>query len=410
MRPNPHLRYAPGRWGQVGSLEADAREWLNDVLGEHASSPPAASPLESGQGEAPRQELPRLLARMGELRATDLHLAPGEPPCVRVDGALARVPGEASLDVTTVWALLQPFLDERRRARIRADGGADFAFEGAGGERYRCNVFLRRGHLAAAIRRLPASPPPIKELGLPPVVEALARTPRGLVLVTGSTGSGKSTTLAAMVDLLNASRPLHIVTIEDPIEYVHHNRRSLVQQREVGDDAPSFAEAMRQVLRQDPDVILVGEMRDTETIATALTAAETGHLVLATLHTRDAPGAVHRIVDAFEPAQQDQVRHQISVSLQGVVSQLLLPRADQPGRVLATEVLVGTTAVRSMIREQKVHQLRSVMQAGGAAGMQLMEQALARLVNDGRVDLEVALSQAPAPEELRGLLRREPGR
>jgi twitching motility protein PilT len=401
----------------VGSLDADAQEWLDDLLGGHppepadgeprSGHPAGGSPLPSGVGEPPRHDLHRLLGRMAELRATDIHLTPGEPPCVRIDGALGRLPGEASLDTTTVWALLQPHLDDRRRARISSEGGADFALEQATGERFRCNLFLRGGQLAAAIRRLPATIPSMGELGLPPIVTNLANAPRGLVLVTGSTGSGKSTTLAAIVDLLNATRPLHILTVEDPIEYVHHNRTAIVQQREIGEDAPSFADAMRQVLRQDPDVILVGEMRDTETIRTALTAAETGHLVLATLHTRDAPGAIHRIVDAFEPAQQDQVRHQISVSLQGVVSQLLLPRADRPGRVLATEVLVGSTAVRSMIREQKVHQLRSVMQGSGASGMQLMEQSLARLVNSAQVDLDVALSQANAPEELRGLLRRD---
>jgi twitching motility protein PilT len=390
----------------VGSLEVDAQQWLNDVLGETPPVAPDTSPLPAGGPETGTRDLERLLGLMVELRASDLHLTPGQPPCMRVDGALTRLPGEASLDKTTVWALLHPYLDERRRARIRDEGGVDFAFGGTTGERYRCNLFLRSGQLIGAIRRLPATIPAIEELGLPPIVGALARSPRGLVLVTGSTGSGKSTTLAAIVDVLNATRPLHIVTIEDPVEYIHHHRMSLVHQREIGEDAPTFAEAMRQVLRQDPDVILVGEMRDTETIRTALTAAETGHLVLATLHTRDAPGAIHRIVDAFEPAQQDQVRHQISVSLQGVISQLLLPRSDRPGRVLAAEVLVGTSAVRSMIREQKVHQLRSVMQGSGNAGMQLMEQSLARLVNDGRVDLEVAMSQANAPEELRGLLRR----
>jgi twitching motility protein PilT len=394
----------------VGYLEADAQEWLNDVLGDTAGASAGVSPLPAASAGPGNHDLGRLLDLMVHRRATDLHLTPGQPPFMRIDGSLMRAPGELALDATTVWALLQPFLDDRRRARIRDDGGVDFAFDGSAGERFRCNASLRHGQLVAAMRRLPATIPPFDELGLPAVVEALARSPRGLVLVTGSTGSGKSTTLAAIVDLLNTTSPLHIVTIEDPVEYVHHHRMALVHQREIGDDAPTFADAMRQVLRQDPDVILVGEMRDTETIRTALTAAETGHLVLATLHTRDAPGAIHRIVDAFEPAQQDQVRHQVSISLQGVISQLLLPRIDRPGRVLATEVLVGTSAVRSMIREQKVHQLRSVMQNSGNVGMHLMEQSLARLVNEGRVDLELATSQANSPDELRGLLRRNVAR
>jgi twitching motility protein PilT len=254
------------------------------------------------------------------------------------------------------------------------------------------------------MRAIPSEIQSLEELGMPPVVREFAELPRGLVLVTGATGSGKSTTLAALIDDINTNRPVHIVTVEDPIEFMHRHKRAIVNQREVGADTPTFASALRHVLRQDPDVILVGEMRDLETMSTALTAAETGHLVFATLHTQDAPGSIERVIDVFPPHQQQQVRVQIAESLAGVVSQQLLPTIDGNGRVAAVEVLVAIPAIRNMIREGKVHQIKSAMQAGGRHGMQTMDRSLAGLVKSGKVDLKLATERAQNVDELMNLL------
>jgi twitching motility protein PilT len=268
------------------------------------------------------------------------------------------------------------------------------------------NVYLQRDAIGAALRLIPYEIRSLEQLGMPANLAELARLPRGLVLVTGPTGSGKSTTLAAMLDIVNQERPVHIMTVEDPIEYLHQHKTSLVNQREVGADTKSFSEALKHVLRQDPDVILVGEMRDLETISTAVTAAETGHLVFATLHTQDAPQTIDRIIDAFPPYQQQQVRVQLSTTLQGVITQQLLQTWDGKGRVCASEVMIATPAIRNLIREGKVHQIYSSMQAGGRYGMRTMDQALATLVMAGRISWELGLQRCHDPQELARLTGR----
>jgi twitching motility protein PilT len=275
--------------------------------------------------------------------------------------------------------------------------------------RFRVNIYFQRESLGAAFRMIPTELKTLEQLGVPKALEELANKPRGLVLVTGPTGSGKSTTLAAMIDLINRTRQDHIMTIEDPIEFLHRHKRCIVNQREIGPDATSFAEALRGALRQDPDVILLGEMRDLETIATALTAAETGHLVFATLHTQDAPSTVDRLIDVFPGPQQEQVRVQIAATLQGVVTQTLLPRADGSGRIPAVEILFPDDAVRNLIRQGKVEQIYSIMQTGTKRGMQTLEQALADFVVRGLVTEEIALNRSSRPEQLAGLLKRGGG-
>ncbi|MFL5941604.1 MAG: type IV pilus twitching motility protein PilT, partial [Gaiellaceae bacterium] len=271
---------------------------------------------------------------------------------------------------------------------------------------FRVNAYFQRAAVGAAFRMIPAEIKTLEELALPERLYELCEKPRGLVLVTGPTGSGKSTTLATLIDEANRSRAVHILTIEDPIEFVHHHKRSIVNQREIGQDAPGFAEALRAALRQDPDVILLGEMRDLETISTALTAAETGHLVFATLHTQSAPGTIDRVIDAFPAAQQDQIRIQLAATLEGVVTQALLPTADGKGRVPALEILFPDDAVRNLIRQAKVEQVYSVMQTGTTRGMQTMEQSLADLTLRGVVTYDVALSRSSRPEQLVGILER----
>jgi twitching motility protein PilT len=338
-----------------------------------------------------------------ERRASDLHVCAGAPPTVRVRGRLQPLDFPA-LAPNDTRELVYAILSEDQRARLERDLQLDFAYAVPGVARFRVNAYRQRFALGAAFRLIPQDIPPLGSLGLPPVVEQLVEKPRGLVLVTGPTGSGKSTTLAAMLDVINRTRDEHIMTVEDPIEFLHAHRRCLVNQRELGSDATSFAAALRAALRQDPDVILVGELRDLETISTALTAAETGHLVLATLHTQDAPQTIDRIVDVFPPQQQGQVRMMLSVALQGILTQQLLPTADGASRVVAVEALVPTPAVRNLIREGKTHQVHSTMQTGAAHGMQTMDAALAELVRAGRVTRELALARAGHPDELVRLL------
>jgi twitching motility protein PilT len=270
--------------------------------------------------------------------------------------------------------------------------------------RFRVNVFLQRDSVGAVMRVIPYEIVPLDRLGLPPSVRQFAELPRGLVLVTGPTGSGKSTSLASMIDIINATKPLHIMTVEDPVEFLHNHKTAVINQREVGEDTHSFAAALKHVLRQDPDVILVGEMRDLETISTALTAAETGHLVFATLHTQDAPQSIDRIIDVFPSYQQQQVRVQLAASLQGIVTQQLLPVRTGNGRHVAAEVLVATPAIRNLIREGKVHQIYSAMQAGGKYGMQTMDQSLATLVQRGVISMEIAIERCSNEEDLRRLV------
>ncbi len=348
--------------------------------------------------------IPELLEVVLERGASDLHLTAGAPPTIRLHGDLVRLEEYPVMTPKGLQGMIYAILPQRMRERLEQELELDMSYQLPGKARFRVNVYFQRDSLGAAFRLIPYEIKTIEELGLPSVVADLARYPRGFVVVTGPTGSGKSTTLAAMVDIVNRERQAHIMTVEDPIEFLHKHRSCIVNQREVGSDTHSFASALKHVLRQDPDVILVGEMRDLETISTAITAAETGHLVFATLHTQDAPQTIDRIIDVFPPHQQQQVRVQLATTLQGVVTQQLLQTADGRGRVVAVEVLVCTPAVRNLIREGKTHQIYSIMQAGGRFGMQTMEQALANLVKAGKITQQVAYERCHDPEELNRLI------
>ncbi|MCY3547223.1 MAG: type IV pilus twitching motility protein PilT [Gemmatimonadetes bacterium] len=341
-----------------------------------------------------------LLREMVERGASDLHLTVGERPTLRIDGALQGIEDLAVLVATDTDGLAAALLTPDQRRRFQEENDLDFAFDVPGLARFRGNCFRQRGRTALALRHIPHRVVSLEELGLPPITNRLTTRPRGLVLVTGPTGSGKSTTLAAMVDLINRRRRGHIITIEDPIEFLHPHRGCIVNQREVGVDTPSFATGLKYSLRQDPDVILIGEMRDAETMSAALAIAETGHLVLATLHTNSAADSVNRVVDAFPAHSQQQVRTQLASVLEGVLTQILLPRAVGSGRVVATEVLVSTDAIRAVIRDEKVHQIRSLMEAGRKHGMQTMNDSLARLYLNGEIRLETALGGSSDPAAL----------
>jgi twitching motility protein PilT len=357
------------------------------------------------------QDVPilQLLEIVLERGASDLHITSGSPPVIRVHGTLKRLDEYPRLSPDQLQRMVYSILTQKQRERLEQDLELDVSYALPGKARFRVNVYFQRDAVGAAFRLIPFDIKSIEELGLPRQVEEFARLPRGLVLVTGPTGSGKSTTLASLIDVVNSEKAHHIMTVEDPIEFLHRHKQCLVNQREVGHDTQSFADALKHVLRQDPDVILVGEMRDLETISTALTAAETGHLVFATLHTQDAPQTIDRIIDVFPPFQQQQVRVQLSTTIQGVVTQQLLPTADGHGRCVATEILVATPAVRNLIREAKIHQIYSAMQAGGKFGMQTMDLSLADLVQAGKISLDVALAQCHDPEELQKMLGREAG-
>ncbi len=347
------------------------------------------------RGEEPetRVQVSELLERVLELGASDLHITAGAKPTVRVHGRLGQLEDFPVLTPNETRAMVYSILTQRQRERVEAELELDCAQALPGRARFRLNVYFQRDAIGAAFRLIPEEIKPLEALGIPPQVAGLARLPRGFVLVTGPTGSGKSTTLASLVDLANRERTDHIVTVEDPIEHLHVHKRCLVNQREVGEDTKSFASALKHVLRQDPDIILVGELRDLETISIALTAAETGHLVFATLHTQDAPQTVDRVIDVFPTNQQQQVRVQLAGALQAVVCQQLLPTADGKGRVVAVEVMMATPAIRNLIREGKTHQLYSALQAGARHGMQTMDQALAGLVQRGQVAYELALER-----------------
>jgi twitching motility protein PilT len=347
-----------------------------------------------------------LLERMVARNASDLHVTVGTPPAMRVNGALERDQGAPNLTPDDTHQMLYRILSSEQQKLLEINRHIDLAHSIPGLARFRVNVFFQRGTLSAAFRLIPADIKTLEELGIPSVLHALTEKPRGLVLITGPTGSGKSTTLAALVDEINRKRAEHILTIEDPVEFVHRHKRCIVNQREIGPDAPSFADALRAALREDPDVILLGEMRDLETISTAITAAETGHLVFGTLHTQSAPSTVDRIIDAFPAAQQEQVRVQLAGTLQGICTQALLPTMAGDGRVAALEILFPDDAVRNLIRQGKVEQIYSIMQTGTSKGMQTMEQALAELVQRSVVTLDDALTRSSRPEQLLGLLER----
>ncbi|HEX4011709.1 MAG TPA: type IV pilus twitching motility protein PilT [Solirubrobacteraceae bacterium] len=339
-----------------------------------------------------------------ERRASDIHLTAGAPPTIRVRGRLHPLEGLPPLSVQDTREIVYSIMSDTQRQQFENNRQVDFSYSVPRTARMRVNAYLQRGAVSAALRVIPSDIKSLEQLGMPQIVHELAGLPRGIVLVTGPTGSGKSTTLAAMIDEINNTREDHILTIEDPIEFLHSHKRCLVNQRELGSDAVSFSEGLRAALREDPDVILVGEMRDLETIQTALTAAETGHLVLATLHTQDAPQTIDRIIDVFPPHQQQHVRVMLSVALQGVVAQQLLPTADGAGRIPAVEILIPTPAVRNLIREGKTHQLYSAIQTGAEHGMQTMDSALTELVRAGRITRDMAKRRASVPAELARLL------
>src|SRR3954471_1510558 len=346
-----------------------------------------------------------LLERVVDLGGSDLHLTSGIHPAVRVHGDLKPLTEFPEMNGSEIRRMIYAILTQKQRERFESELELDTSHAIPGLGRFRVNVFLQRDSMGAVMRVIPFDIVPLAQLGLPPAVAGLATLPRGLVLVTGPTGSGKSTTLASLVDIINSQKPVHIMTVEDPIEFLHNHKTSVVNQREVGEDTHSFATALKHVLRQDPDVILVGEMRDLETIQTALTAAETGHLVFATLHTQDAPQSIDRVIDVFPAHQQQQVRVQLASALQGVVTQQLVPTVDGRGRVCAAEVLVATPAIRNLIREGKTHQIYSSMQAGGKYGMQTMDQALATHVKAGTVSMATASERCANVDDLQRLVR-----
>ena len=335
--------------------------------------------------------------------ASDLHITTGLPPMVRVHGKVQPL-DYPPLTGQLTREMVYDILSNDQRQRLESEWELDFAYTLPRVARFRVNVYFQRGSIGAAFRTIPHEIRDFKELGLPNAIETMADTPRGLVLVTGPTGSGKSTTLASMIDKINQERAEHIMSVEDPIEFLHTHKKCIVNQREVNQDTKSFAQALKHVLRQDPDVILVGEMRDLETIGLAISAAETGHLVFGTLHTQDAPQTVDRIIDVFPPGQQGQVRAQLAIALQGIVTQTLLPKRDGKGRVVACEILIPTPGVRNLIREGKNHQIYSAMQTGGKFGMQTMDAALVELVRKGAISREIAEKRSSSVDELRRLM------
>ncbi len=347
-------------------------------------------------------DLRELLQLVVEKKASDLHLTEGEPPILRIDGAL--VPIEAPrLTGDDMKRMVYSVLTDKQKVKFEEEFELDFSLYLPNISRFRVNVHQQRGSVEAAFRVVLLNIRSLEELGLPPIIGKLALKPNGIVIITGPTGMGKTTTLAAMVDLVNTERSCLIVTIEDPIEYLFRNKRSIIKQREVGSDTHSFASALKHVLRQDPDVILIGEMRDLETIATAVTAAETGHLVLSTLHTPDAPQTIDRIIDVFPPHQQQQIMVQLAGCMQGIVAQQLLPRKDGRGRVVATEIMVGTDAVHSCIREHRTHQLATIIQTGSQYGMVTMDKSLKELYLRGIITYETAIARAKNINEFKNL-------
>ena len=354
--------------------------------------------------------LPDLLRKMTELGGSDLHLTTNSPPQVRVHGHLSPLEGYRALTPAETKSLAYSVLTDAQKHRFEENLELDFSFGLKGMSRFRANLFNQKGAVGAVFRAIPYEIKSFDALGLPPVVADLCKKPRGLILVTGPTGSGKSTTLAAMVDKINIDRHEHILTIEDPIEFLHNHKNCLVNQREVSSDTHGFADALRTALRQDPDVVLVGEMRDLETIEMALRIAETGHLTFATLHTNSAASTINRIIDVFPAGQQSQIRTQLSLVLEGIMCQTLLPKATGDGRVMALEILIPNSAIRNLIREDKIHQIYSMMQTGqDKYGMQTLNQALATLYQRRQITLDVAMQRSSNADELKEFIERGAG-
>ena len=363
------------------------------------------STAETVKEEQKTLNLRALLEEMVERGASDLHLTAGQQPVIRVDGKMTKANSVTKeLEAKDTLNLAYSILTENQKKRFETEDELDFSFGIQNLSRFRGNVFKQRGCVAVVIRVIPYEILSFDQLGLPPIVAKFAERPKGLVLVTGPTGSGKSTTLAAMIDKINEEDPGHILTVEDPIEFVHQHKMSIVNQREVGADTGSFSNALKYALRQDPDVVLIGEMRDLETISAALTIAETGHLALGTLHTNSAAETINRIIDVFPSNQQSQIRAQLSFVLEGVITQTLLPKKSGKGRVAALEIMVATSAIRATIRDDKIHQIYSILQAGKKHGMQTMNDALAQLVIGGDVAKEDAMKRSTEPNELLRLL------
>ena len=418
-----HIDEPPHDAASAATVEVEVAEVTDatDVTDVPPTAATAVLPVETGPVESTGRrarasrstdnevsdlDLLNALAEVLDLNASDLHITVGAPPSIRVDGGLRPIDGSSVWMGDKVTSALFSILSQKQRVQFEEELELDFAYT-AGGARFRVNYYYQRNSIGGAFRLIPREIKPLKDLGIPETVGQFAKLPRGLVLVTGPTGSGKSTTLAALIDLVNRTRADHIVTVEDPIEFLHKHQKSLVNQREVGHDTKSFAAALKHVLRQDPDVILIGELRDLETISVALTAAETGHLVFATLHTQSAAQTIDRVIDVFPPHQQGQVRAQLAATLQGVVCQTLIKKASGKGRVVATEVLVATPAINNLIREGKTYQIGSSMQAGREHGMFTMDQHLAELVNSGQITVRAAYEKCHDEETLKRLISRQ---
>ncbi|MGM0368444.1 MAG: type IV pilus twitching motility protein PilT [Actinomycetota bacterium] len=345
-----------------------------------------------------------ILKRAAESNASDLHMTVYLPPVLRINGALKKLEDFPKFEPDSLKELLYSILTEKEKKRLENDLELDFSHSISGVGRFRCNYYFQRGSLSGAFRIISSDIKSIEELNLPKQIEEFSTYPRGLVLVTGPTGSGKSTTLASVIDLINKRRSENIITVEDPIEYLHKHQKSIIVQREVGSDTRSFANALKYVLREDPDIILVGEMRDLETISSALTAAETGHLVFSTLHTQDAPQTIDRIIDIFPTHQQQQIRVQLAGTLKAIMVQQLLPASDHNGRVPAVELMFATGAIRNMIREMKSHQIYSAIQSGGRRGMVTMDRSLANLYRQGKISKDLALEKSHNLEEMKRMI------
>jgi twitching motility protein PilT len=349
-------------------------------------------------------DIDELLHKAVTRKASDLHITAGLPPMFRVDGRIVKS-DEERITPSLAQKIIYSMLTDQQKQAFENNFELDFSYGVAGLGRFRVNIFLQRGSISAVMRSIPSKIPTLDDLRMPQVIKKLTQRPRGLILVTGPTGSGKSTTLAACIDLINSTRDAHIITIEDPIEYLHRHKNCIINQRELELDTKSFTRALRSALREDPDVILIGEMRDLETMEAAITIAETGHLVFATLHTNTAAGSIDRIVDVFPPHQQTQIRTQLSMNLEAVLSQQLMPRTGGVGRVPAVEILVATPAVRNLIRENKAHQIPAAIQTGNKEGMQTMDQALKELYSSGLITYQDAINRSFNPEDLKKLIQ-----